>query len=103
MTFYSLTVFCHYFYYSVNRIIIATKFAVGESLSDEMDEIGVKVKIIESGAVFRYFGRRSINAQHDEKLSFLKIMSSADMVSEVNFEAATDDKNKLRYTVKEVN
>lgn len=67
-----------------------------------MDEIGVKVKIIESGAVFRYLGRRSMDTQHDDKLSFLKIMSSADMVSEVNFEAATDDKNKLRYTVKEV-
>ncbi len=96
-----------------------TKFAVeaiSESLAFELESIGVKVKIIEPGTIATDFAGRSFDFQNDENLKEYQPMVTALMtglqnvisdtnriappstVAEVIFEAATDDKNKLRYT-----
>lgn len=96
-----------------------TKFAVEgmtEALSFEMAEIGVKMKIIEPGAIKTDFATRSLDFYNDESISEYqglvgKMMGLMDSVSnqgaepvvvaEAVYEAATDGSDKLRYTAGE--
>ena len=93
-----------------------TKFAVegiSEALSYELSQIGVKVKIVEPGAIKTDFAGRSFDFMNDESLSeyqpvvtnlmqefqeVLKNVSEPKLVAEVILEAATDGTQKLRYT-----
>lgn len=92
-----------------------TKFAVegiSESLRYEVEQFGVKVKIIEPGSIATDFAGRSFDFNNDEKLSayqnivtkimtafpeMLKKSSSTSVVTEVIFKAATDGTKRLRY------
>lgn len=91
-----------------------TKFAVegiSEALSFEMEQIGVKVKIIEPGMISTNFGGRSFDFQAGEiadyQPSIRALMkgwqggdlkrSPASLVANVIYQAATDDSSKLRY------
>ncbi len=92
-----------------------TKFAVegiSESLSYEMKTIGVKVKIVEPGAIKTDFATRSFAFSNDESLTEYQGMiqglmaavqpmmaNGADpvVVAEVIYKAATDDSDQLRY------
>jgi NAD(P)-dependent dehydrogenase (short-subunit alcohol dehydrogenase family) len=96
----------------------STKFAVegfSESLSYELGEIGIKVKLIEPGNVATnilssmVFARSKTIKEYD---SFRKhfqqkyassgpIFSKSEMVAEVIFEAANDNTDRLRYIVGE--
>lgn len=96
-----------------------TKFAVegiSEALHYEMEQIGVKVKIVEPGAIATDFGGRSFNFNNDENLaeyqpivgklfeawgSFVDHAAPPSVVSEVIYEAATDGTGQLRYTAGE--
>jgi NAD(P)-dependent dehydrogenase (short-subunit alcohol dehydrogenase family) len=95
----------------------STKFAVegfSESLHYELAPAGVKVKIVEPGAIATDFGTRSLDFQHDESLTeynsfvgatmenFSKIMDPANMstpelVADVIYNAATDGTDQMRY------
>jgi NADP-dependent 3-hydroxy acid dehydrogenase YdfG len=92
-----------------------TKFAVegiSEALSYEMEQIGVRVKIVEPGMIATDFGGRSFDFQNDENLaeyqhivaSLFKVWQSGELtpsppslVADVIFEATTDENSKLRY------
>lgn len=92
-----------------------TKFAVEgitEALHYEMEPIGVKVKIVEPGAIKTDFGGRSFDFNHDESHTeyqktvdtFLAVLepmmqSGAEpvVVAEVIYEAATDGTDTIRY------
>jgi short-subunit dehydrogenase len=96
-----------------------TKFAVegiSESLSYEVESFNVKVKIIEPGAIATDFGSRSLDFSNDETITeyqpivgkllsalpeFYKNASSASVIADVIYEAATDGSNQLRYTAGE--
>lgn len=93
-----------------------TKFAVegmSEALSFEMEKIGVKVKIVEPGAIKTDFASRSFDFNNDESLTeyqelvgkvfsafgpFLESGSEPVVVAEVIYQAATDGTDRLRYT-----
>lgn len=95
----------------------STKFAVegfSESLHWELAQIGVKVKIVEPGGVATDFGGRSLDLQHNPELSeyndfvnfFMQAMakvsnpenlSTPDIIADVIYKAATDEKDTLRY------
>lgn len=96
-----------------------TKFAVEgitEALAFELDQIGVRAKIIEPGTIATDFAGRSFDFQNDESkaeyqpmvkaiLSGLDNILSDDsrvappsVAAEVVYQAATDGTNKLRYT-----
>ena len=93
-----------------------TKFAVegiSESLAYEMRTVGVKVKIVEPGAIKTDFATRSFAFSNDESLTEYQKMvkgmmaavepmmaNGADpvVVAEVIYKAATDDSDELRYT-----
>ena len=95
----------------------ATKFAVegfSESLQYEMEPIGVQVKIVEPGGVATDFGTRSLVMEHDQSLTeynefmgkvaeaFQKsfdpeTMSTAELIADVIYTAASDGKKQLRY------
>ena len=95
----------------------STKWAVegfSESLRWELNQIGLKVKIVEPGGVATDFGGRSMDLQHNEELSeynefvgvFMQAMSAAtdpanmskpQQIAEVIYTAATDGKDTLRY------
>jgi NAD(P)-dependent dehydrogenase (short-subunit alcohol dehydrogenase family) len=92
-----------------------TKFAVegiSEALSWEMEPIGVKVKIVEPGAIKTDFVSRSLDVSNDEGLVEYQpivkkvyavmgdlMTTGADpiVVARVIYEAATDGTNQLRY------
>lgn len=96
-----------------------TKFAVegfSESLSYEVEQFGGKVKIIEPGSIATDFTGRSLDFSNDETLPEYqqivgKVMSaipalyqnasSARIIADVIYEAATDESNQLRYTAGE--
>jgi NADP-dependent 3-hydroxy acid dehydrogenase YdfG len=96
-----------------------TKFAVegiSESLKYEVAELGVKVKIIEPGAIITDFTGRSLDFSNNESLTeyqpFIgKIMaamqslfqnaSPASVIANVIYQAATDGTTQLRYTAGE--
>lgn len=93
----------------------STKWAVegfSESLSYELGELGIKVKIIEPGAIATDFGSRSLVFAANPELSdynesvvkFQKAMETmgentnpASLVAEVIYQAATDESDQLRY------
>jgi len=94
-----------------------TKFAVegfSESLSFELGDIGIRVKIIEPGVIDTEFQGRSLDWAQRDGLSdydntiakFNKAMetmnqssSPPSLVAEVNYTAVTDDSAQLRYPV----
>lgn len=95
----------------------ATKFAVegfSESMQYEMEQIGVKIKIVEPGSVKTEFAGRSLDFQHNQELTEYNELiekvtggfearratgagSTPDMTAAVIYEAATDGKDQLRY------
>ena len=96
-----------------------TKFAVEgitESLSFELEQIGVKAKIIEPGTIATDFAGRSFDFQNDESIAEYQPLvnamlagigdvttdenrvSTPSAVAEVIYQAATDGANTLRYT-----
>lgn len=96
-----------------------TKFAVegiSESLNYEVEQFGGQVKIVEPGIIATDFGGRSFDFSNDENIAeyqnivgavmtampkMAEYASPARVVAEVIFEAATDEKNQLRYTAGE--
>lgn len=96
-----------------------TKFAVegiSESLNFEVEQFGGQVKIVEPGMIATDFAGRSFDFNNDVDMAeYQKLVgalmtalpamaqnaSPASVVAEVIFEAATDDKNQLRYTAGE--
>jgi len=96
-----------------------TKFAVegiSESLHYEVEQFGGQVKIVEPGMIATEFSGRSFDFSNDDTMvEYQKIVgalmgampamaqnaSPSSVVAEVIFEAATDGKNKLRYTAGE--
>ena len=96
-----------------------TKFAVegiSESLHYELEPIGIKVKIVEPGAIATDFGGRSFDFMNDESMmeyqglvqKFMAVMGGASVhaappsvVAEVIWTAITDGSNTIRYTAGE--
>lgn len=96
-----------------------TKFAVegiSESLNFEVAQFGGQVKIIEPGVIATDFAGRSFDFTNDETMKEYQTLtaklyeampkmyenaSPASLVAAVIFEAATDEKNQLRYTAGE--
>jgi NADP-dependent 3-hydroxy acid dehydrogenase YdfG len=92
-----------------------TKFAVegiSEAMVYEMGEIGVKMKIVEPGAIKTDFGGRSLDFSNDESVEeyqgvigkliaawegLTKDAAEASLCAEVIYEAATDGTDQLRY------
>ncbi len=85
---------------------------LSESLAFEMKAIGVKVKIVEPGAIKTDFATRSFVFSNDEEMTeYQKIVqglmaaiepmmaNGADpmVVAEVIYQAATDGSDRLRY------
>lgn len=97
----------------------SSKFAVegfSEGLRYELEPLGIKVKLIEPGAIKTDFGTRSMDFNNDEKLveyqSFVATLMKgwteiaknaieAVVVAEVIFKAATDNTDQLRYAAGE--
>ena len=95
----------------------STKWAVegfSESLHYELAAAGIKVKIVEPGGVATDFGGRSLDFQHNEELTEYNqfvgevmdkfqtlmdpsTMSSAELIADKIYEAATDGTDNLRY------
>lgn len=96
-----------------------TKFAVEgitEAMTFEMGPLGVKMKIVEPGAIKTDFGGRSFDFQNDESMkeyqgavgavmggfeSFGARASEASVVANVIWNAVTDGTDQLRYTAGE--
>jgi NAD(P)-dependent dehydrogenase (short-subunit alcohol dehydrogenase family) len=96
-----------------------TKFAVeglSEALSWEMEAIGVKVKIVEPGAIKTDFAGRSFDFSNDESMveyqpivrtlfatlgKLTSMASDPTVVARTIYEAATDGTSQLRYTAGE--
>ncbi len=92
-----------------------TKFAVegiSESLSFELEGLGIQVKIIEPGMIATDFSGRSFDFQHQPELTdyqsivdgLVKSMATSStqfsppaLVAQVIYKAATDDTNQMRY------
>jgi NADP-dependent 3-hydroxy acid dehydrogenase YdfG len=100
--------------FALGSLYHGTKFAVegiSESLSYEMAEIGVKVKIVEPGFIATDFGSRSFDFQAGDVAEYQPIIgalmkqwqnpnntvSPPSLVAEVIFNAVTDGTNQLRY------
>ncbi len=97
----------------------STKWAVegfSESLSYELGQLGIQVKIIEPGGVSTNFGGRSMDMAMPESLPDYQEMvakftaawensplaaSSAESIAQGIYEAATDGKAQLRYLLGE--
>ena len=96
-----------------------TKFAVeglSESLHYELEPIGVKMKIVQPGAIKTDFGGRSFDFANDESIqeyqgtvaailaaveTMFENAAEAEVVAEVIWNAATDGTDTLRYTAGE--
>lgn len=100
--------------FALGSLYHGTKFAVegiSESLHYEMNEIGVKVKIVEPGFIATDFGSRSFDFQAGEISDYQPLIgalmkqwqnpnntvSPPSLVAEVIFNAVIDGKNQLRY------
>lgn len=99
--------------YPTCSIYAATKFAIdgfSESLAYELAHFGVKVKTIAPGGIQTDFAGRSMDGgQHEayqklvEKVSEgysaerVSLFSTAEHIASVIYEAATDNKDQLRY------
>ena len=95
----------------------STKFAVegfSESLHYELAPLGIRVKVVEPGGVATDFGGRSLDYQHNEKLTEYQefvggvmeafgkafeadTVSTPEVIADVIFTAATDETNTIRY------
>ncbi|OZI06828.1 short-chain dehydrogenase/reductase [Siphonobacter sp. BAB-5385] len=93
-----------------------TKFAVegfSESLAYELEPLGIRVKLIEPGAIATNFTGRSLDLSVDEKLTeyqpiIAKALTSFDTlfqqasspatIARVVYQAATDGSDQLRYS-----
>lgn len=100
-----------------NSLYHASKWAVegfSESLSYEMSTLGIKVKLIEPGSVDTNFGGSSMDFCQEEPVKYYKErifkykenLSKRDagtvspqLLAETIFDAANDQKDKLRYLV----
>ena len=94
-----------------------TKFAVegiSEALHYELTDLGIRVKIVEPGAIATDFGGRSFDFQNQEELTEYQplvgtLLSSmqdltanaapASLVADVIYTAATDASERMRYLV----
>ncbi len=92
-----------------------TKFAVegiSEALSFELTSLGIRIKLVEPGAINTDFGGRSFDFQNNEELieyqpivgnvmqAFSQLgnnSSEPNLVAEVIFKAATDGTDTMRY------
>jgi NAD(P)-dependent dehydrogenase (short-subunit alcohol dehydrogenase family) len=92
-----------------------TKFAVeglSEALAYEMSEIGVRVKVVEPGAIKTDFGGRSFDFSNDESMAEYQPLvgklfagfepmsaraAEASVVADVILQAAEDTSSRLRY------
>lgn len=92
-----------------------TKFAVegiSESLHYELEPIGIKVKVVEPGAIATDFAGRSFDFNNDESMEeyqgtvakmmsgfeeILNVTSEPIVVAEVIYKAITDGTSKIRY------
>ncbi|MBN8885210.1 MAG: SDR family oxidoreductase [Rudaea sp.] len=92
-----------------------TKFAVegiSESLHYELTPLGIRVKIVEPGGIQTDFGGRSLDFSNDPALGEYQALvqtvpavmgpmmaqgSSAELIADVVYAAATDDTDRLRY------
>ena len=96
--------------FPVSSMYDASKFALegwSESLSYELNEVGISIKTIEPGLVATDIGDRSVLVSHPAYESLMtKFMAliehgddvtTAAEIAEVVYEAATDGKNTLRY------
>lgn len=100
--------------FALGSLYHGTKFAVegiSESLHYEMNEIGVKVKIVEPGFIATDFGSRSFDFQAGDISDYQPLIgalmkqwqnpnntvSPPSLVAEVIFNAVIDGKNQLRY------
>jgi short-subunit dehydrogenase len=105
--------------YPLGTLYHGTKFAVegiSEALQYEVEQFGGQVKIVEPGTITTDFAGRSLDFSNDESLSeyqhivgkllgarstMMNAASPVNIVAEVIFEAATDGKKQLRYSVGE--
>lgn len=96
-----------------------TKFAiegVSEALHYELRALGIRVKVVEPGAMKTDFAGRSFDFSNDETFAeyqplvqsvmsafgpFMANGSTAEQVAEVVYAAATDDSDRLRYSAGE--
>lgn len=95
-----------------------TKWAVegfSESLQFELEPFGIRVKVVEPGAIATDFGTRSLDRMQKEGLTAydefvqrivagwtaVRRASPADLVAEVIWQAATDGTPQLRYAAGE--
>lgn len=100
--------------FALGSLYHGTKFAVegiSESLHYEMNEIGVKVKIVEPGFIATDFGGRSFDFQSGDIQEYKpiinalmkqwqnpnNIISPPSLVAEVIYTAVTDGSSQLRY------
>lgn len=98
--------------FPLDSIYNASKWAVEgftESLHYELCEYGVKVKTVAPGVILTDFGPVSLDSVHvadydqmhkkyiDYMLGDMSKVSDAGTVAEVIYEAATDDKDQIRY------
>ena len=101
--------------YPFTSLYHSTKWAVegfSESLTYELGELGIQVKLIEPGAVATEFSGRSMDFAMPDELpdyapagqkfmaslaSSNRVPSTPEQVAEGIYEAATDGKTKLRY------
>lgn len=100
--------------FALGSLYHGTKFAVegiSESLHYEMQEIGVKVKIVEPGFIATDFGGRSFDFQAGDIEEYQPLIgalmqqwqnpentvSPPSLVAEVIYRAVTDETNQLRY------
>lgn len=96
--------------FPVSSMYDASKWALegwSESLSYELNEVGIGIKTIEPGLVATSGGERTVTAEHPAYASLMsKFMaliapgdnfSTAEHIAEVIYGAATDGTNTLRY------
>lgn len=98
----------------MNSVYHATKFGLegwSESISYELEPLGIRIKTVAPGGIITDFAGRSLdisqhNAYHNifEKISGVfsdvnrrKNYSTPEQIAKVVFEAATDGKNQLKY------
>ncbi|AKD57891.1 SDR family oxidoreductase [Spirosoma radiotolerans] len=96
--------------FPVSSMYDASKWALegwSESLSFELNQFGIGIKTIEPGLVATEIGTKSVIASHPAYETLLskflaatapdKIVSTAELIADVVYQAATDGKNTLRY------